>query len=139
MAVPRVWEKMQEKMQEAARKNSPVKRAVANWAKAQATRHHEAVRRGVDDNSLGYRIAKKLVFNKVHQALGLGRVGMEPGRTYVGGAPLSLPTFEYFQSLDLVLHDLYGSTEATGPQTTNLPGMGCSPIQWQRKFVVMTL
>ena len=63
LGVPRVWEKMMEKMQKAARQNGPVKRAVADWAKAAAARHHEAVRAGTSSGeSLSYKLAKKLVF-----------------------------------------------------------------------------
>ncbi len=38
--VPRVWEKIEEKLKEVGRKNTGVKKAVADWAKAAALEHH---------------------------------------------------------------------------------------------------
>lgn len=62
-AVPRVYEKMQEKMQDAAAQNNFLLKAVANWAKGVATRHHEGVRAGtVTEPGWQYLLAKKLVF-----------------------------------------------------------------------------
>ena len=40
LGVPRVWEKIEEKMREIAKQNSGFKKAVANWAKAAAFEHH---------------------------------------------------------------------------------------------------
>ena len=68
MGVPRVWEKMQEKMQEVARKNSAVKKMIANWAKSAAKAHHTQVRLGLKqptEQSFKYKLAKKLVFKYV--------------------------------------------------------------------------
>ncbi len=67
LGVPRVWEKMQEKMQEVGRKNTGVKKALADWAKAKATEHNRAIRtKGLSHRpSLGYKIARKLVLRYV--------------------------------------------------------------------------
>lgn len=66
LGVPRVYEKIAEKMQEAAAKNSGLKKAVANWAKATATQHHTAVREGrikaEDQPGWKYKLAKKVIF-----------------------------------------------------------------------------
>ena len=67
-----------------ARKNSYPKKLLANWAKARATEHHRALRLGGSSHkpTLGYRIAKKLIFSKIHAALGLDRatVQVNPGK-----------------------------------------------------------
>ena len=39
-----------------------------------------------------------------------------------GAAPISVETILYLESLDICLTELYGSSECTGPQTTNMPG-----------------
>ena len=55
LGVPRVWEKIEEKMREIAKQNSGVKKAVANWAKAAAFEHHAermAGRKGWDKSDL---------------------------------------------------------------------------------------
>ena len=38
--VPRVWEKIEEKLLEVGRNNRGIKKAVADWAKAAALEHH---------------------------------------------------------------------------------------------------
>lgn len=40
LAVPRVWEKIYEKMQEVGRQSGAVKRAIATWAKGHGLQHH---------------------------------------------------------------------------------------------------
>ena len=36
-------------------------------------------------------------------------------------------TFNYFQSLDIILAEVMGCTESSGPQTTNMTGPLCIP------------
>lgn len=40
LGVPRVWEKMYERMMEVAAQNGEIKKALASWAKNQALQHH---------------------------------------------------------------------------------------------------
>ena len=44
--VPRVWEKIAEKMQQIGKSNTGLKKSIGNWAKAAATEHHTLVREG---------------------------------------------------------------------------------------------
>ncbi len=125
-AVPRAWEKMAEKMQEVGRKNTGLKKKIADFAKAAATKHHTLVREGKRDPakpSWDYKLAKKLVFNRIHDALGLDVAVKGSVPTSSAAAPLSMETFYYFQSLDIVLTEFYGCTEASGPQTANMSGI----------------
>jgi len=49
-------------MQEVGRQNkSPIKKAIVNFAKNQAQKHHEEKRKGNGKETLRYKIAKKLV------------------------------------------------------------------------------
>ena len=121
LAVPRVWEKIQEKMQAAGKESSFIKKSIGDWAKSAATEHHEAIRKGerkATDGGLQYKLAKELVFNRVKEALGLDQALS----LYTGAAPLAVSTFEYFQSLDMVLLEVLGCTEVCGPQFTNVEG-----------------
>ena len=64
VGVPRVWEKIAEKMQEAGKANSGLKKAIGNWAKKVATRHHTMIREGKlkpEQFDFQYSLAKKLV------------------------------------------------------------------------------
>jgi long-chain-fatty-acid--CoA ligase ACSBG len=40
--VPRVWEKIEEKLREVGKKNTGIKKTIADWAKAAALEHHTA-------------------------------------------------------------------------------------------------
>ena len=127
VGVPRVWEKIAEKMQEAGKANSGLKKAIGNWAKKVATRHHTMVREGKmkpEQFDFQYSLAKKLVFSRIHQALGLDQTQNNHyyPTTMSGAAPLNLETFLYFQSIDILLPELYGCSETNGPSTTNGAG-----------------
>ena len=47
---------------------------------------------------------------------------LQLGSTVAGAAAMPMSTFEYFESLDIVLHELMGCTETSGPQATNRKG-----------------
>uniref|UniRef100_A0A665WGQ3 Long-chain-fatty-acid--CoA ligase ACSBG2 n=1 Tax=Echeneis naucrates TaxID=173247 RepID=A0A665WGQ3_ECHNA len=111
MGVPRVWEKMQEKMKSVGAKSSAVRRKVAAWAK------DVGLNREAGRTPFSYHIAKKLVFKKVRKALGLDRCN----KCYTGAAPITKDTLEFFLSLDIPLYELYGMSESTGPHTISLP------------------
>ncbi|TMS20272.1 Long-chain-fatty-acid--CoA ligase ACSBG2 [Larimichthys crocea] len=119
MGVPRVWEKMQEKMKSVGAKSSTVRRKVAAWAKDVGLQtnltkmNHGAAGRP----TFSYQIAKKLVFKKVRKALGLDRCS----KCYTGAAPITKDTLEFFLSLDIPVYELYGMSESTGPHTISLP------------------
>uniref|UniRef100_A0A673A7S6 Long-chain-fatty-acid--CoA ligase ACSBG2 n=1 Tax=Sphaeramia orbicularis TaxID=375764 RepID=A0A673A7S6_9TELE len=110
MGVPRVWEKMQEKMKSVGAKSSTVRRKVAAWAKDV----------GLQTNLTKmnhYHIAKKLVFKKVRKALGLERCN----KCFTGAAPITKDTLEFFLSLNIPLYELFGMSESSGPHTISVP------------------
>ncbi|KAJ3600042.1 hypothetical protein NHX12_033994 [Muraenolepis orangiensis] len=120
MGVPRVWEKMQEKMKSAGAKSSAVKRQVAVWAKGVGLKTNLAQLsqgRSTGRPALNYRLAKKLVFLKVRKALGLERCR----QCFTGAAPITRDTLEFFLSLDIPLYELYGMSETSGPHTISVP------------------
>jgi len=97
LGVPRVWEKIHEKMQEKARSNGVIKTWIAKWAKAQGLYYYTNKMNGVDYKHWGYVFAKWIVFNKVKAALGLNRC-----RIFVtGAAPINIDIKTYFLSLDI--------------------------------------
>ncbi len=114
--VPRVWEKIQEKMVAKASENSAFKKVVAKWSKAQGLRLlHRPEQKAKD---LRFRLAEKLVYSKVKAALGLDRCRI----AVTAAAPISLNTLEFFWSLNIPIYELYGMSECTGPATLSLPG-----------------
>merc|ERR1712045_71441 len=90
--VPRVYEKIQEKMMEAAKANTGLKKRLSELAKEASFEHHQALMEGKPGNSLQYRIAQKVVMSKVAKVLGFDRAR----GFYSSAAPLSEDVFKYF-------------------------------------------
>jgi long-chain-fatty-acid--CoA ligase ACSBG len=126
LGVPRVFEKMMEKMQELGKSAPAVKRLVANWAKKTGLDRNKkklvAQASGASASAVGndlqYKWAKKLVFDKVKNNLGLDNTKS----IGVGAAPIAMDSLEYFLSLDIPLLECYGMSETGGPHTGNRPG-----------------
>lgn len=116
LAVPRVWEKMYEKIMAVGASSGYMKKQIALWAKDKGLKYHTARINGVDGSSFGYKVAKYLVFNKVHESLGLDRC-----TTFVtAAAPLSPDIKKFFLSLDIPIVDAFGMSEASGAHTLSI-------------------
>jgi long-chain acyl-CoA synthetase len=115
-AVPRVWEKMQAKIQAAGAANPPLKRTIAAWARRQGLAGGFAEQLGEARPRL-YGLAERLVFAPVRQRLGLDRARV----CSTSAAPISRDTLEFFLSLGIPLLEVYGMTECTGPATFSFP------------------
>jgi len=117
LAVPRVWEKMQARMEAVGAASPPVRRRIAAWARRiglAAGYAEQAGRR----RPLMYPLARRLVFSKVRKALGLDRA-----RTLLtGAAPISRRTLDFFLSLGLPILEVYGMSECTAVTTCSTPG-----------------
>jgi long-subunit acyl-CoA synthetase (AMP-forming) len=116
LAAPRVWEKMQERMEAAGAKNSGLEKRIARWARRVGLASNYALQRG-EGRSRWYALAYKLVFSKVKDRLGLDRARILVSST----APIALSTLEFFLSLDLPICEVYGMSECCGPATMSLP------------------
>ena len=67
---------------------------------------------------LQYKLASRLVFSKLKPALGLGRARYCGS----GSAPIAPEVVEFFSRLDLMIYEVYGQSEDSGPTSTNYPG-----------------
>ncbi|RHY19536.1 hypothetical protein DYB32_010214, partial [Aphanomyces invadans] len=118
-AVPRVWEKMMEKMISIGKNNSGIKKALVDWAKGIGTiKNNEAQYGRSGGTPCGETIAQKLIFSKVRAALGFDRCET----MFSGAAPITLEVVNYFAALDIPLYELFGQSECTGPTTLSLKG-----------------
>jgi long-chain-fatty-acid--CoA ligase ACSBG len=106
--VPRVWEKIMEGMKAKGRANKGLKKKIGDACKKAGLDHHVG-----NKDTLMYTIGQKAVYSKVREALGLDRCTA----FFSGAAPISGETIKYFLSLDMVVHELYGMSEVTGPQS----------------------
>lgn len=114
--VPRVWEKIYEKLTEVGRQNGAIKTAIVKWAKAQALDYYtKKFNEGIDQKTWSYMFAKWLVLNKVRTALGLERSHI----FIAGAAPLSPEVMSFFASLDIPIMDCFGMSETAGAVTLN--------------------
>jgi long-chain-fatty-acid--CoA ligase ACSBG len=117
--VPRVWEKVMEKMREIGAKTTGVKKSLATWAKKEGAEKTERAQFGADGGkSLSFRIADKVVLSKIKEALGLDQCRY----CFTGAAPISAEVISFFGSLDIPIYEIFGQSECTGPHSINLPG-----------------
>lgn len=115
--VPRVWEKMEEKLKEVAATMPGFLQSVSAWAKTKGTLMSEA-RMFNGTAPWGITLANLLVLNRVKKALGFDKAKL----LLVSAAPLKAATFAYFKSLDLPIVNVYGMSECSGPETVAKPG-----------------
>ncbi|XP_041465614.1 long-chain-fatty-acid--CoA ligase ACSBG2-like isoform X2 [Lytechinus variegatus] len=117
LGVPRVWEKIHEKMRSVGANVTGVKKRISVWAKDIGYRGNVAIanRQTVP---WGWTVANLVVFRKVRLALGLDKCMYN----FSAGAPLSMETLEYFLSINIPVYDIYGMSESTGPHSFCLPG-----------------
>ncbi len=113
--VPRVWEKIYEKMQEVGRRNKGLKQQIGTWAKKTGLEHNRNRLNGGTGASLQYKIANTVVFQKVKTVLGLNKCRY----FFSAAAPMSKDVLEYFMSLDIRILEIYGMSECTGPHMSN--------------------
>lgn len=117
--VPRVYEKLYQRINQMIEDSPPLKKKIFLWAKNVGERMIEYKETGKNPPfslMIQYKIADKLVFDKLREAVG--------GRLKLGitaAAPLSPEIIKFFQSLGIPLYEGYGMTECMAPATMNTP------------------
>ncbi|RNA00070.1 long-chain-fatty-acid-- ligase ACSBG2 [Brachionus plicatilis] len=112
--VPRVWEKIQEKVQSNLNNLTGIKLSLFQWAQKVASQKIKASFKG--ESSIcdpSFVAAKILVLNKVHKLLGLDKCRV----FYSGAAPITKETLDFFINLGIPLCEVYGMSESTGPHS----------------------
>jgi long-chain acyl-CoA synthetase len=119
--VPRIWEKFHAGINHQLQQATGIKATMANWARNVGSKVSRLRCKGEEPTGLlkmQYGIAKKLVFTKLREAVGLSEARI----CVSGAAPLSEDVMNFFLSLDIIVHEVYGQSEDCGPTTFNLPG-----------------
>jgi long-chain-fatty-acid--CoA ligase ACSBG len=117
LAVPRVWEKLQEKITENVAGLSKMKAQLFNWASKSKFDHIQAKLANKGYKTLQSYIADKLVLNKIRCLLGLHETRL----LLSGAAPLSKKTLDFFIGLGMQITDMFGMSETGGPHTICVP------------------
>src|SRR5437899_1816791 len=118
-SVPRVFEKVYGKILAGVEAGSPAKRKIFGWAVSvgrDVSRHQQRGQPVPATLELKRKLAHKLVFSKLHAALG-GRLQWAVS----GGAPLSRDIAEFFHAAGILLLEGYGLTETCPALTFNRP------------------
>jgi long-chain acyl-CoA synthetase len=118
-SVPRVFEKVYAKILAGVDAGSPLKKRIFNWAMdvgREVSRREQAGQPVGGALALKRKLAERLVFEKLHQALG-GRLRWAVS----GGAPLSRDIAEFFHSAGILILEGYGLTETCPALTFNRP------------------
>ena len=112
--VPRVWEKIEEKMKQIGRANSALKQMIGNWAKGKGTERARMLQYGNGGGApCCFGLANAVVLSKVKEALGLDQAKV----FFTAAAPISVDTLHYFASLDIPIYEVFGQSECCGPHT----------------------
>lgn len=114
--VPRVWEKIQEKMVEIGRSSTGIKKTLATWAKNVGTEKSKLSQFGAGGGApFGYGCANSIVLSKIREALGLDQTK----GCFTAAAPIAPEVLWYFASLDIPVYEVFGQSECTGPHTVS--------------------
>ena len=114
VGVPRVYEKIR---QQAILKTKDFpKNAIYRWALKVGRAHRNEICRDVKPSSLSWKIANRLVFSKVREAL-----GGKAEEFISGGAPLGIELAEWYADIGIPIHEGYGLTETSPVIAVNTP------------------
>ncbi|EGC38475.1 hypothetical protein DICPUDRAFT_148871 [Dictyostelium purpureum] len=116
LGVPRVFEKMQAKIQSEITQITGAKRYLIDWAMRVGLDNAKRMEKG-EKTTLSFQIANALVYKKILKSIGLENVK----RSISGAAPISNNTLEFFASLNNRVYNCYGLSETTGPCVMGIP------------------
>jgi len=112
--VPRIWEKFHAGIASKLKAATGAKAKLVQWAMKVGW---EANKTPASHKGLQYRLADKLIFSKLKPAIGMGNARV----CVTGAAPIAREILEFFASLDLVILEVYGQSEDSGPTSFNTP------------------
>ena len=114
VAVPRVYEKIYYQVQQ--RTHAGLKNKMYRWALKVGHAYRDEILAGKTPSSPAWKLADKLVFSQLRQALG-GRVQL----FISGGAPLGRELAGWYADLGIRIHEGYGLTETSPVIAVNTP------------------
>ena len=113
VGVPRIWEKVADRVQGRLRAiDDPRRKRLVETAMAEVGKVHGGAM------SLKGQALDRLVLSKIREELGFGDLCM----AITTAGPIDSERIRFFRSIGVPLYELYGMTECCGPATTNIPG-----------------
>ena len=116
-AVPRVLEKIYDRIHQTVDDSSSVQKSVFEWANKVANDYFDAIDEDKTPKAstiIQYQMAKKLVLSKIYNKFG-GNI-----RYFIsGGAPLAVHVIKFLRNIGLTVLEGYGLTETVAPCTLN--------------------
>jgi long-chain acyl-CoA synthetase len=119
LGVPRVYEKVHQKIIGTVNSAPPVRKKIFYWAYGvgcQVVRLREAGKPIPAGLAVQHRLADRLVYSKVRAQLG-GRVRM----MFTAAAPIDPRIVEFFMAFGMTMLEAYGLSETSGASHINLP------------------
>ena len=114
VSVPRVYEKIRDKVRTEAAKG--LKRTVYDWAMRVGRAHRDQILAGKRPSPVNWKLADSLLYSKIRAGVG-GRVDI----FISGGAPLGRDLAEWFADVGIRIHEGYGLTETSPVIALNTP------------------
>jgi long-chain-fatty-acid--CoA ligase ACSBG len=110
LGVPRVWEKIMEKMIEKGNTLSQVKQSISRKVKKIGLQQYYRMEQGLQSTNLWWKICNHVIYSKIKNELGLSKCHL----FLTGAAPISKEVLEYFASLNIPICDIFGMSESSG-------------------------
>ncbi len=107
-SVPRIYEKVYDRVMDKVNHAPPIRRALFNWAIGAGRNAYPKQLAGAQPGGFAFGLADRIVLSKVREALG-GRLRF----CISGGAPLPLFINEFFHSIGVRILEGYGLTETS--------------------------
>lgn len=117
--VPRVWEKMHEKIELTLKELSSFKLRIFKWATGIGYEYTISSFANRKKNFVKYFLARKLVLDKIRAQLGFEKCRF----FYSGAAQINPKTLDFFFGLGFPLCEAFGMSESSGPHVSGFPKM----------------
>lgn len=113
LGVPRVWEKVAEKVKAIGAAKPACVRSLSGWCKGKLLAHQMNCQLGGNGAKKCCHCLAAKILGAVKTALGLNQCRYG----FTGAAPIMKDTLEYFGSLGININEVYGMSECTGATT----------------------
>ena len=112
VTVPRVFEKMMEKVSATMEQATGFKKVLLNFCRKKGSIYSNNIQVGTKKRSnLFYNLAKRVLLDKIRAKMGLDSARI----MFSAAAPIELKTLQFFASFGIPVFEIFGMSESTGP------------------------